>query len=276
MARALRTMGGHEKLSTAAYMNRRKFLSLTAGGGALGLAMSSPLMNLAIATTTRPDIKAIAFDAFPIFDPRPIFRLIDTLFPDQGGILGKLWFSKIFGYTWIRTIGAHYEDFYTVIEDSLTFSAKSLKLILTAEKQQLLMHSWLELKVWPDVEAALRLFEKKNIRLAFLSNMTEKMLRINAGNSGIEDMFEFYLSTDRVGAFKPDPRAYRVGIEAFRLPKENIAFAAFAGWDAAGATWFGYPTVWINRLKAPKENLGVEAVQSGENMKTLVDFVIPP
>jgi 2-haloacid dehalogenase len=31
-------------------------------------------------------------------------------------------------------------------------------------------------------------------------------------------------------------------IDAFTLKREEILFAAFAGWDAAGAKWFGYPT----------------------------------
>jgi 2-haloacid dehalogenase len=37
---------------------------------------------------------------------------------------------------------------------------------------------------------------------------------------------EPHLSTDRVKAFKPDPRAYQMGVDAFKLKKEEIAFAA--------------------------------------------------
>jgi 2-haloacid dehalogenase len=32
---------------------------------------------------------------------------------------------------------------------------------------------------------------------------------------------------------------------------------AHAGWDAAGAKWFGYPTYWINRLGLTPEELTV-------------------
>ncbi|MBV1929525.1 MAG: haloacid dehalogenase type II [Gammaproteobacteria bacterium] len=253
-------------------MDRRNFLSLAAGGTALGLTMN-PFMNLAMAATAKPEIKAIVFDAFPIFDPRPIFGLVNSLFPEQGGALGKLWFTKIFGYTWLRTVGEHYKDFYAVIEDALIFSAQSLQLDLTPDKQKQLMQVWLKLKVWPDVKPTLQQLQEQNIRLGFLSNMTEEMLRTNAKNSGIEDAFEFYLSTDRAQAFKPDPRAYRMGVDAFGLPKENIAFAAFAGWDASGASWFGYPTVWVNRLDQKAENLGAGALVAGKDMRSLVNFV---
>lgn len=251
-------------------LNRRQLLKLMAGGAAASSLTTSILTQAA----TRPNIKAIAFDGFPIFDPRPIFGLVKTLLPEQGDLLSKLWFAKIFGYTWLRTIGAHYKSFYAVIEDALIFSAESVKLDLTPKKRKQLMDAWLNLKVWPDVKPALQQLKKRNIRLAFLANFTEEMLRTNAKKSGIEDAFEFYLSTDQVHAYKPSPLAYQMGVDAFGLPKENIAFAAFAGWDAAGAKWYGYPTVWVNRLGSPSEKLGVKPDTMGKSIDQLVNFVL--
>ncbi|MEZ6188633.1 MAG: hypothetical protein R3F62_26970 [Planctomycetota bacterium] len=66
--------------------------------------------------------------------------------------------------------------------------------------------------------------------------------------------------------------AARLALEAFGLPASQIAFAAFAGWDAAGASWFGFPTVWINRLGFPAEELGADVVE-GPDLSTLVQFV---
>ncbi|VAW52731.1 Haloacid dehalogenase, type II [hydrothermal vent metagenome] len=250
-------------------LNRRQLLKIIAAGAASSL-LTSPILSQA---SVRPKIKAIAFDAFPIFDPRPIFGLTKKLFPEQGEVLGKLWFTKIFGYTWLRTSGEQYKNFYAVIDDALLFSAKKLKLDLTSEKHEQLINVWLALKIWPDVKPALQYLKEKNIRLGFLSNMTEEMLRTNAKNSGIEEMFEFYLSTDKAQAFKPDPRAYQLGVDAFGLPKENIAFTAFAGWDASGASWFGYPTIWVNRLNLVEENLGVSPHFTGKGMKNLLKFI---
>ncbi len=252
-------------------LNRRQLLRLMAGGAAASLLVTS----LPAQAADQPDIKAIAFDGFPVFDPRPIFGLTRSLYPEQGGQLAKLWFAKIFGYTWLRTAGQHYVNFYSVIEDALIFSAKSLKIDLTRARQKQLMEAWLNLKPWSDVKPALELFAKNNIRLGFLSNLTEEMLRTNARKSGIEDAFEFYLSTDRVKAYKPSPLAYQMGPDAFGLPKENIAFAAFAGWDAAGAKWFGYPTVWVNRLGSPAEQLDVKPDRMGKGIDELVKFVLP-
>lgn len=254
-------------------MDRRQFLSMTAGATTFGLTLSNPLINTAVAATTQTDIKAIAFDGFPIFDPRPVLGLVKVLYPEKGKAFGKAWFNKIFAYTWLRTNGGRYKNFYAIIGDALDYTATQFKVELSADKRDQLMGVWLQLKPWPDISLALQTFKYRGIRLAFLSNLTEEMLRINTKNADIEDAFELYLTTDNVGAFKPDPRAYQMGVDAFKLPKQNIAFAAFAAWDAVGASWFGYPTVWVNRFGLPAENLDAGAITTGPDITTLVDFV---
>ena len=98
-----------------------------------------------------------------------------------------------------------------------------------------------------DVVPALTALHEAGVRLAFLSNFTRAMLEAPMKNSGIEQLFTHVLSTDVAQSFKPDPRAYALALDAFGLPREEILFAPFAGWDAAGARWFGYPTFWVNR-----------------------------
>ena len=65
-----------------------------------------------------------------------------------------------------------------------------------------------------------------------------------------------------------------MGLDAFKLTKEEIAFAAFAGWDAAGAKWFGYPTFWVNRANAPVEELSATPDGMGSGLGDLVKFVL--
>ena len=103
------------------------------------------------------------------------------------------------------------------------------------------MQSYLGLKAWPDVAPGLKKMKDAGIRMAFLSNFTAEMLDAAVRNSGLQGMFEDHLTTDRVKAFKPDPRAYQMGVDAFGMKKEEIAFAAFAGWDVAGAKWYRIP-----------------------------------
>ena len=63
------------------------------------------------------------------------------------------------------------------------------------------------------------------------------------------------------------------GFDAFNLKREEILFVPFAGWDAAGAKAFGYPTFWVNRRNLPMEKLGTVPDSTGKNLTDLVDFV---
>ncbi len=250
-------------------LDRREFLHLAAGG----VVASALLSPLGVPAATQPQFKAIAFDAFPIFDLRPVLGLAETLFPGKGTDLSRAWGLRQFEYQWLRALSRHYADFWQTTEDGLVFAAKLLQLELTPEKRVQLMHAYLGLKAWPDVPTALSALKEAGIRLAFLSNMTTKMLDAGIKNAGLDGVFEHVLSTDQIRAYKPDPRAYQMAIDAFKLEREEILFAAFAGWDAAGAKWFGYPTFWVNRLNLPAEELGVAPNATGRDLTDLVSFV---
>jgi 2-haloacid dehalogenase len=100
------------------------------------------------------------------------------------------------------------------------------------------------------------------------------MLRANADNAGIRDLFDELLSTAAKGTFKPDPKAYELGPDCLHLEKEEIAFAAFGAWDAYGAKVFGYPTFWVNRLGSPPERLGAEPDGSSSDLEGFLEFVL--
>jgi 2-haloacid dehalogenase len=246
---------------------RRQFLSLTAS------AVAGVLIESRAATvSTDVPVQAIAFDAFPIFDPRPIFALVEELYPGKGAELGKGWRTRQFEYTWLRTVAGRYADFWQVTEDALIFAAKDLKLDLDSQRRARLMNAYMELKPWPDVLQALGSLKAAGIRLAFLSNFSRRMLEAGIRNSGLDGMFEQLLSTDEVKQFKPAPRAYQMAVDALGLQREAIVFAAFAGWDASGAKWFGFPTVWVNRMSLATEELKAFPDLTCSNLSGLVVF----
>jgi 2-haloacid dehalogenase len=175
----------------------------------------------------------------------------------------------------LRTLSGTYVDFWQTTGDALVFAARSLGLPLETGAQAQLMQTYLELKAWDDVRPGLEALRAAGFRLAFLSNFTAPMLDAAVQNAGLQGFFEPHLSTDRVRAFKPAPRAYEMALTAFGLPREHILFCAAAGWDAAGARAFGYRTFWLNRTNQPREELGVQADGEGNGMKDLVEFIHP-
>lgn len=250
-------------------IQRRTFLKLAAAGAAFSAGRHAAAARRGHGRA----LKALAFDAFPIFDPRPVFALAEKLFPGKGADLGNAWRVRQFEYQWLRALMNRYADFWQATEDALVFATQQLKLELTPQARRALMHAYLELPVWPDVPAALRTLREMGVRLAFLSNATPAILNAGIRNAELDGVFEHVLSTDALKTYKPDPRAYGMGPKAFGLALDEIGFVAFAGWDAAGAKSFGYRTFWVNRLKLPPEELGVTADGAGAGMAELVEFV---
>jgi 2-haloacid dehalogenase len=249
-------------------LGRRKLLGLSVAFAGASLA---PKRSAAAGGPAR--FRAIAFDAFPIFDPRFVATLCEDLFPGRGHELVDLWRTRQFEYTWLRVTVNRYADFERVTEESLAYATDALKLDLTRAKRERLLSAHFVLKAWPEVAPALSKLKETGARLAILSNLTPNMLRGCINTAGLDGMFEAILSTDAARTFKPDPRAYQLGVDAFNLPREEILFVAFAGWDAIGAKLFGYPTFWVNRSGLPPERFGAPPDATGENLNDLLAFL---
>src|SRR6266851_99119 len=134
-------------------VNRREFAGLAAAGVA-ATAIKTAGDQAQAAAGTR--IKAIAFDGFPIIDPRPVFAMAEQIFPGKGLELSNAWRTRQFEYTWLRSLAGNYADFWHVTEDSLVFAARMLEIEISAEQRDRLMQSYLHLKAWPDVLPALK------------------------------------------------------------------------------------------------------------------------
>lgn len=250
-------------------LNRRRFLTLSA----VGLAANGRFPVRAQGVTDQTTIKALAFDAFAIFDPRPIFLECEETFPGRGTELSALWRTRQFEYQWLRALSGKYEDFWSSTRSALEFASRSLALDLSATQRDRLMAGYLSLKPWPEVPAALCALRRSGRQMIILSNATQEILASGIRVSGLEGLFLDHISTDRIKTFKPDPRAYQLGVERLRLPREKILFVAFAGWDTAGSKWFGYPTFWNNRQRVAAEVLGATPDGVGESLDDLVRFL---
>lgn len=257
-------------------LDRRRFLALTAVGVAAGrVALGADRWHGAPPPDAPAALKAVAFDGLAIFDARPIAALVETLFPERGHELGLAWRTRQFEYQWLRALGGRYANFLQVTEEALIFAAASLHLPVSPEARDRLLQAHLGLKAWPDAAGSLRTLHEAGMRLAFLSNMTGRMLLAGIETAGLQGLFEEVLSTDTIGTYKPDPRAYRMATDAMRLERDEVLFVASAGWDAVGAKWFGYPTYWVNRPDLPEESLGASADGMGKDLRALADFALP-
>ena len=224
----------------------------------------------------RSRFKAVAFDYLVLFNPDSIVPEVERLFPGKGQELTNRWRTRQFEYSWLRSITRQYVDFSAVTEDALVYAVGTMGLTLTRDSRRALLEAYLHLAPWPDTRNALAKLKTSGLSIVTLANFSPAMLRSNAENAGLRSFFDLLLSTDLNHTYQPDPRAYSLAVEHLGLDKREIVFAAFGGWDAAGAKAFGYPTFWVNRFKQPLEQLGQHPDGSSEDLDGLLDFVLTP
>jgi len=102
------------------------------------------------------------------------------------------------------------------------------------------------------------------------------MLDVAVKSAGLQDLLAPLLSAHSVQRFKTDAAVYQLGPQALGLPAKKILFVSSNGWDAIGATWFGYTTLWVNRSGGPLEQLATTPTHSGSSLRAVLDFFPTP
>jgi 2-haloacid dehalogenase len=199
---------------------------------------------------------AIVFDAYgTLFDVHSVATRCEELWPGKGAELSRLWRVKQLEYTWQRSLMRRYEDFEVITGQALRYVCTAMKLELGEARVKLLMDEYLRLATFPETLKALARFGAR--KLAILSNGSPAMLDPLVRNAGLASAFSCVLSVDALKVYKPDPRVYRLAVDALSVPAANIGFVSSNCWDACGAKSFGFTTFWINRGGAPVDALGV-------------------
>lgn len=220
------------------------------------------------------EIAGVVFDAYgTLLDVFAVEARLEALFPGKGRALASRWRDKQIEYSRLRTMSARYADFWTITGDALDYACEYEKAALSPAARGDLMGIYERLPAHREVPAALAALHAKGLKLAVLSNGNEAMLHKALAAAGIEALFAYVLSVERVRKFKTAPEAYQLAPDAFGASLQNLVFVSSNGWDAAGAAWFGFRAFWINRAGAPLERLGVSPEGIGRTMDDLRGFL---
>ena len=168
--------------------------------------------------------------------------------------LAEVWRAKQLQYTWLRSLSGHYVDFGRVTGDALDFALEALGIDDAALRARLLA-SYEVLGAYPEARDALLRLRDAGLRLAILSNGAPAMLASAARSAGLADLLEAILSVEEVGIYKPHPSVYRLAVDRLGVRAGEILFVSSNGWDAAGASAFGFQVAWCNRTGQPRERL---------------------
>jgi 2-haloacid dehalogenase len=217
--------------------------------------------------------RAVLFDAYgTLFDVYSVGLLAEQLFPGQGERLALLWRDKQIDYTRLLTLSGRYQPFWAVTRDGLRYAAERLGLALDGATEERLMNQYRHLSAFPENREVLATLKQRGIPAGILSNGDPEMLAVALKSAGLVELLAPVLSVHEVKRFKTDPAAYALGPQSLKLPAREILFVSSNGWDAIGATWFGYTTLWVNRAGLPLEQLDTPPSRIGSSLRDVLDF----
>ena len=220
-------------------------------------------------------IRAALFDVYgTLLDVYSVTRCAEVLFPGHGTRLAVVWRDKQIEYSRLRTMSGRYVPFSQVTREALEFALDLLKLAHTAAQMQELLAEYRQLAPFVDVAPELEALRKGGVELGVLSNGDPEMLEAALVGAGLHRYMDHVLSADQVRAFKTDATVYALGPRALKRPAREILFVSSNGWDACGATWYGYTTCWINRADLPLERLGIQPNRIGTDLATVTHFLL--
>ncbi len=196
---------------------------------------------------------AYIFDAYgTLFDVHAAVRRHAGRIGADGQLLSEIWRAKQLEYSWVRTLMGSYVDFWQLTEQALDFALAKVPSADRSLRGDLLDAYW-KLDCYPEVPAVLKALKADGARVAILSNGSPEMLESAVRSAALDQILDEVFSVDVVRLFKTDPSAYGLVTSGWKLSPDAVSFQSSNRWDIAGATKFGFRTVWINRTAQPDE-----------------------
>ena len=198
---------------------------------------------------------AYVFDAYgTLFDVHAaVRRHADRIGPD-GQMLSEIWRAKQLEYSWTRALMGAYKDFWVLTEEALDQAFARVPSADRSLRTELLEAYW-SLDCYPEVPAVLKALKASGAKVAILSNGSPAMLESAVSNAALGQVIDDVFSVDALKTFKTAPQVYDMVTTSYRMYPSAMSFQSSNRWDVAGATKFGFRTVWINRAQMPDEYL---------------------
>jgi 2-haloacid dehalogenase len=226
-------------------------------------------------------IQAVVFDAYgTLFDVYSIGALAEKLYPGQGAALSVLWRDKQIEYTRLISLSdpdpkgsKHYQSFWDITRASLRYALARLGLTHTQAHEDALMAQYAQLSAFPENLGVLQTLRQRGIATAILSNGSPDMLHSAVSSAGMAHLLDAVLSVDSVRQFKTTPTSYQLVQDRLGFAHADVLFVSSNAWDALGATWFGFTTLWINRQGLPPEAIGPAPHFTGTDLRDVCSVV---
>lgn len=200
-------------------------------------------------------IHAVVFDAYgTLLDVHAAMARHADRLGENWPLISADWRQKQLEYSWVRSLAGpgHHRDFWQLTREALAWTATRHGISDAAVLADVLS-AYRQLDPYPEVPAVLQQIREWRLPRGILSNGEPGMLADAVRSAGLDQILDFVLSVETVGAYKPTPPVYRLASKRLGLAGNQIAFVSSNPWDAFGAHAFGFQVFWINRTGLPDE-----------------------
>jgi len=136
---------------------------------------------------------------------------------------------------------------------------------------QTLGDRWGELTPWPEAAAVIAEIASKT-KVGVVTNCSEELGLVAKNRLGVA--LDVFLSAERAGYYKPDPRIYQKAIEEIDEDPGRILYVAGSPFDVRGAAAAGMPVYWHNRIGLIDNEANSRAIDVSDNLGGLRNLII--
>jgi 2-haloacid dehalogenase len=205
----------------------------------------------------------------------------ERMFGDPG--VRVAWFNQLIQSALVATVTGAYRQFGALAMAALEMTAEQAGVELAEGDKEAVAAQLGQLPAHPEVPGALRRLGDAGLRLASLTNSTERVARAQLDHAGLLDLFEQVLSADTVHRLKPAPEPYRMAADRLGVPIGQVRLVAAHAWDVAGAARAGCGTAFVARpgkvldpLVERPEIVGADLAEVAEAILTVEGVAGPP
>lgn len=129
---------------------------------------------------------------------------------------------------------------------------------------------WIDLPVWSGAQQALDAL-KGRTKLAVVTNCSIRLGALAAAR--LKTPWDCMVTAEEAGAYKPDPRPYRLALERLGVAPQEAAFVAGSGYDLFGTSAVGLRTYWHNRVGLARPDGAPAAARERPTLDDLIPWL---
>jgi len=203
-------------------------------------------------------IRLLSFDCYgTLIDWKDsVLRILESFFEDTPLNFSREELFSAFLEADRKMISNTNLSYREILAQVIELMAEDLRFSIDPASRYLLSDHFAEWTPFPDTVQSLKKLKEK-FQLAIISNVDDELFSISNKLLGVE--FDFIVTAQQLGSYKPDHRNFQKALEIFNMGKEeNLHVAQSIYHDIVPANQLGLNKVWINRYAEPERTDPIE------------------